>query len=88
MPVPGGHLHVLEEIFGAGSGFLASKLGTVVFIPQRITEMQEGQGTWRDKNVQVSLATFSIYHSAGGFYVKGNKENSYFSTHVRKLSSM
>lgn len=78
MLVPGGHLHVPEESFGSGSGFLASKLGTVVLVPQRINEMQEEQGTWRDENIQVSLATFSIYHSAGGFYVKGNKENSYF----------
>lgn len=77
MPVPSGHLHVLEESFGAGSGFLASKLGTAVLVPQRINEMQE-QETWRDKNTQVSLAAFSIYNSSGRFYVKGNKENSYF----------
>lgn len=34
--VPGGHLRVPEESFGAVSGFLASKLGTVVPVPKRI----------------------------------------------------
>jgi len=78
MPVPGSHLHVLEESFRAGSGFLVSKLGTVVLVPQRINEMREEQGTSRDKDIQVSLATFAVYHSAWSFNVKGNKENRYF----------
>lgn len=67
-----------KESFRAGSGFLASKLETVLLIPQRIYEMQEEQGTWRDKNIQVSLANFSIDRRAGSFYVNGDKENSYF----------
>lgn len=38
---PGSHLHVLEGNFGSGSGFLASKLGAVLLISQRINNMEE-----------------------------------------------